>query len=30
MKETKSFNISKRAVMIAYEKVKANKGTDTV
>lgn len=27
MKETKPFNISKRAVVIAYEKVKANKGT---
>lgn len=27
MTETKPFNISKRAVMTAYEKVKANKGT---
>lgn len=27
MMETKPFNISKRAVMTAYEKVKANKGT---
>ncbi|MBZ9609923.1 group II intron reverse transcriptase/maturase [Clostridium estertheticum] len=27
MKETKPFNISKRAVVTAYEKVKANKGT---
>ncbi|MCY6355885.1 group II intron reverse transcriptase/maturase [Clostridium sp. ZS2-4] len=27
MQETKPFNISKRAVMTAYEKVKANKGT---
>ena len=27
MAETKPFNISKRAVMTAYEKVKANKGT---
>ena len=27
MKETKPFNISKKVVMTAYEKVKANKGT---
>ncbi|MBZ9609422.1 RNA-directed DNA polymerase [Clostridium estertheticum] len=27
MMETKPFNISKRAVVTAYEKVKANKGT---
>lgn len=27
MRETKPFNISKRAVVIAYERVKANKGT---
>jgi hypothetical protein len=27
MQETKPFNISKRAVLLAYEKVKANKGT---
>ena len=27
MQETKPYNISKRAVVIAYEKVKANKGT---
>ncbi len=27
MTETKPFNISKRAVVTAYEKVKANKGT---
>ena len=27
MKETKPFNISKKAVKMAFEKVKANKGT---
>ncbi len=30
MKEIKPFNISKRAVVTAYEKVKANKGTHGV
>ncbi len=30
MKETKPFNISKRAVQLAYKKVKANKGTHGV
>lgn len=27
MQETKSYSISKRAVITAYERVKANKGT---